>query len=298
MNLEQMQSFLTLAKLLNFTDAANALYISQPTLSRHIALLEEALGYKLFARNKRNVTLTMAGEKLYKELNSLYQQINQAVENARLYDQKYDRVEGDLSIGCMGSVNVDLFLPAIMRKFAALYPNIRITLERDGFKDLREKLTGKQLDIVFTYRYELEGMQQIAQHTLYKSQPGFYVPSDMAPSGGKTTINELRDKRFNVISLDESPGGYGILKKVCKDNGFSPIVVKYCKDMETLLMYLESGLPAVALLDSSLRIYKKKHFRFIPAPEAGDVFWICAAWRKDNPKEALSLFLKQMKDNS
>ena len=63
MNLEQIESFLVLAQRLNFTQAANDLFMAQPALSRLIAALEKELEVQLFHRNSRGVSLTpLAGK--------------------------------------------------------------------------------------------------------------------------------------------------------------------------------------------------------------------------------------------
>ena len=59
--LKQLQSFLTLAELLNYGKASQALYVSQPTLTFQIKSLEDALGTKLFERTRHSVALTDAG---------------------------------------------------------------------------------------------------------------------------------------------------------------------------------------------------------------------------------------------
>src|SRR5699024_11882203 len=64
MNLEQLQSFLMVAKTGHFTEAAAELHMAQPTLSRQIAALEAELGASLFHRARGNITLTAAGETL------------------------------------------------------------------------------------------------------------------------------------------------------------------------------------------------------------------------------------------
>ncbi|MDN5732576.1 MAG: LysR family transcriptional regulator, partial [Yaniella sp.] len=64
MNLEQLQSFLTVAETGHFTNAAAELHVAQPTLSRHISTLETELGSELFNRARGNITLTAAGETL------------------------------------------------------------------------------------------------------------------------------------------------------------------------------------------------------------------------------------------
>ena len=60
-SLKQIHSFLTIADLGGFTQAAAVLFVAQPALSRQIALLEEELGFILFERQARGVSLTPAG---------------------------------------------------------------------------------------------------------------------------------------------------------------------------------------------------------------------------------------------
>ncbi len=64
MNLEQLRSFVEVARFGNFTRAAEELYLAQPSLSRQIAALEQDLGAELFHRARGGSTLTVAGESL------------------------------------------------------------------------------------------------------------------------------------------------------------------------------------------------------------------------------------------
>lgn len=65
MNLNQLRNFKTLAELEHYTKAAKALYISQPSLTNEIKSLEKELGYQLFTRVGRGVSLTKYGRQLY-----------------------------------------------------------------------------------------------------------------------------------------------------------------------------------------------------------------------------------------
>ena len=62
MDIELLKEFLILARCLNFSNAADSLYMSQPVLSRHIQNLENHLGVALFSRDKHSVTLTDIGK--------------------------------------------------------------------------------------------------------------------------------------------------------------------------------------------------------------------------------------------
>ena len=71
MTTQQIHFFLEAARCLNFTEAARNLYVTQPTLSKQIALMESELGIQLFYRRGRTVSLTSAGLLLRTELGKL-----------------------------------------------------------------------------------------------------------------------------------------------------------------------------------------------------------------------------------
>jgi DNA-binding transcriptional LysR family regulator len=83
MNILQMKYFLTAAACLNFTQAANLLYISQPALSRQISTIEEELEVTLFTRTNRSVELTECGKFLRDELQKVYDHYARTVAKAK-----------------------------------------------------------------------------------------------------------------------------------------------------------------------------------------------------------------------
>ena len=84
MNLEQIESFLVLAQRLNFTQAANDLFMAQPALSRLIAALEKELEVQLFHRNSRGVSLTPAGEAFLRECPAILDGYRRSASAAQL----------------------------------------------------------------------------------------------------------------------------------------------------------------------------------------------------------------------
>ena len=75
-----LNNFRVLAEKLNFTTAAKALYMSQPSLSKSISRLESHLGFPLFERSTREVRLTPAGQSFYKDTVELIDLYEQAVQ--------------------------------------------------------------------------------------------------------------------------------------------------------------------------------------------------------------------------
>ena len=87
MNSQQIEYFLSAAKHLNFTKAADEFYTSQPTVSRQIALLEEELGFELFKRDKGNLRLTIGGAIMAQELSRASQVITDAAARVGLMSE-------------------------------------------------------------------------------------------------------------------------------------------------------------------------------------------------------------------
>lgn len=96
MDIRQLRYFITVAEHLNFTKAANQLYVAQSAISQQIADLEDQVGVKLFIRNKRSVKLTPAGSVFLKEAIEIVEKTSGAIEKAKQTDEG---IIGSLSIG-------------------------------------------------------------------------------------------------------------------------------------------------------------------------------------------------------
>jgi DNA-binding transcriptional LysR family regulator len=82
--LRQIRSFLSIAETLHFGRTAELIHISQPALSLQIRALEEEFGVRLFERNRRKTTLTVAGEAFRDDAVAALSQLDQAIRKARL----------------------------------------------------------------------------------------------------------------------------------------------------------------------------------------------------------------------
>ena len=89
MDINRLNEFITLATLLNYSKAANQLYLTQPALSRHIHDLEQTLGTQLFIRDTHNVHLTSVGEIFLKEAQEIIQRYNHALDLIKEVSQRF-----------------------------------------------------------------------------------------------------------------------------------------------------------------------------------------------------------------
>ena len=281
----QIEYFFAVARHLNFTEAAKSLYVSQPSLSKQIAILEDEIGIQLFFRTKRDVRLTAAGMVLLKEMGGVIEQIENAIEKSKKPDLGENST---VTIGCLDAMDMRTFLPTIIKKFKEKYPNVNLILERHSFKVLREKLINKTLDVIFTLSFELDDSLGILSDVVHKGN-GYIVIDKSNPLANRNdlTLSDIKDENFVIISRDESPKGFDSIISLCRKNGFTPKIVKQLPNIESLLLCVESGI-GIALLDSNIRMHNSDNIKGFKIED--NFIEVIMAWKKENMNTAIPLF--------
>ncbi len=143
MDLRVLQYFLAVAKEGNITRAADALHLTQPTLSRQLKELEEELGVVLFDRGNRKISLTDAGVLFQQRAAELVALLD---KTRRELSEQEDLLGGVVSIGCVES-KASLLLPGLLSAFHKEYPQVRYDLYSAIGDDIKEKLDRGVLDL-------------------------------------------------------------------------------------------------------------------------------------------------------
>ena len=132
-DLEELNAFLAVAKARGYRDAARAGHASASTLSEAVRRLEKSLGVRLFHRTTRSVTPTEAGERLIARLTPALDEVEAALDAV---NDLRDRPAGKLRLNVPVSA-ARLVLPAILPRFLAAYPDIRVEIiADDSFVDV------------------------------------------------------------------------------------------------------------------------------------------------------------------
>ena len=157
MELRVLRYFLTVAKEQSFTKAAEQLHITQPTLSRQLAALEEELGTVLFNRGGRNVTLTDEGILLKRralEIIDLEDKIREEFKESQV-------VDGTITIGCGEFAAVEL-LAQICERYRAKYPMVQIRVHTGTADTIYEMMNKGLVDTaLFMEPVDTEGLDYI-----------------------------------------------------------------------------------------------------------------------------------------
>lgn len=143
MNLERLKVFQKVAELGSFTGAAEILYMTQPSISKHIKALEEYYHTPLFVRMGNKITLTPAGEKLLVYVN----EIISLSEEARSALKEIKQITSEtLNIGTSMTVGV-YFLPGILAGFKKEFANISVSVKVNNTGKISEDILAGAIDL-------------------------------------------------------------------------------------------------------------------------------------------------------
>ena len=158
MDFRILRYFLNVAREQSFTKAAEQLHITQPTLSRQLASLEEELGVTLFTRSGRNITLTEEGLLLKRRALEILDLEERTLEELKSTE---GIVEGTVTIGC-GEFAVVETLAEICKNYQKKYPRVQIVLHTATADTISEMMNKGLVDIgLFMEPVDTQGLDHI-----------------------------------------------------------------------------------------------------------------------------------------
>ncbi|WP_405493653.1 LysR family transcriptional regulator [Nocardia sp. NBC_00511] len=157
-DLRKLRYFVAVAEHLHFGRAAEELYIAQPVLSRQIRALEEELGARLFARDRRGTELTAAGEQLLADARPL-------LANAEALRRRVIRAATGVDTFTVGFMPGLIVTPAV-RALTDRHPGLTVELVRTGWFDQAEVVHDGRVDVsVMREPFDAHGLTVLALHT-------------------------------------------------------------------------------------------------------------------------------------
>lgn len=289
MNDIQVKHFIELGKCLNFTKAAQNLYIAQPALSRSIAKLEKELGFSLFVRSKRSVRLTPAGVVMLEGYQKLIQIHNSILDRAI----KVGKGEsGSLNVGIIECQNTEFYLPTIIEVFNKNYPGIQINIFYETFKTLRLKLENGEADIIITQLFELNGYESdtIAYEVFADISGGCIVSKKHPLAKYEEVYAEILDGYTAiVISKEVSNQGYEEAINYFKYHNIKWKEVRQALTLQDVMLQVEAGI-GFSFWDCNAKI-NADCVKFLPIKDHTNILSLAAVWKKENYNTAIPIFI-------
>ena len=277
----QLECFMVLAQRLNFTQAAEELFMAQPALSRLISALEQELDIQLFYRNSRSVALTPAGTAFLQRCPRILDEYHQSVVTARLAQEGY---HGSLTLGIMRDT-FEPKLPLFYQRFRAAYPHVSLIIRGYSHSSLLSALERGEADAILNY-IPMPAGTECPSILLHKNHQCIITSIDHPlASRGSIQMEELRDEPFVVMTRTASIPGHDFIWKTAADAGFAPRVVAEATHVPLLLTLVSCGI-GISTLSDDMACLAQGKVAFIPLlgiPFAN----VRLMWNEDNQNPAL-----------
>ncbi len=288
MTFEILQEFCTVVDFQNISKAADHLYISQPTLSRHISDLEQEFGVQLIVRDSRTFLLTSAGRMLYDSALALISEQKEMINKVRsVRDQKVPR---NLIIACPDIRSARVFESC--QKYLQAYPDTNFSIHAmENAYCLRNTLQQKA-DIGFIFSYEYPSdlyLTELACMAVDRSDWCVAAAACLPVSARQSisffdltayrfiTTNHINYQFFNARVPEEY--SLGTLDGVLNQCMFSTV--------QTALMQVRSGAGIAVLPRAYAEIYSD--LCLIPLEELETSFEVLAVWLPEQAKQSSGL---------
>jgi LysR family hydrogen peroxide-inducible transcriptional activator len=227
MNLRALQYFVKLADLKHFSKAAEACFVSQPTLSTQIKKLEDELGVQLVERSPKNIMLTPAGEDVAERARLVLHDIEQIRVIAR---RSGNPADGVFRLGLFPTL-APYFLPHVVPSIRKRYPNLRLQLAEEKTEDILRMLRQGELDAaLLALPIADDGLEM---EILFEEPFVLALPGEHPLAGHPdVTLDDLKD--VELLLLEEGHCLREHALEVCAMAGAQERVDFHATSMETL----------------------------------------------------------------
>lgn len=233
MTLNQLIYYCRLAEVQHYGRAAKALYISQPSLSKSIAQLEDELSVTLFERSGRGIALTEAGETFYQHVKPALDQIASAREVMRQYSGSHRLPV----IGCVSPAVTSVLSPFLdaYRMEGHSFP--KVIMRVDTSEALVGSLRANECDLAFCTRIP-EAAD--VNFTCVATLPFVVVMRDDDPLAAFERIrpDQLKDR---PMTFTNAAAYNAVLDRIFDRYGFKPVVYSYANDDTAMFGMVRAG---------------------------------------------------------
>ena len=269
MTLTQLEYFCAVCRYHSITRAAEALFVSQPTISTSIRDLEKEFNLRLFTHGRNRITLTNDGEAFYQKAEHILKQTHELYADfAGMQESRHP-----LRIGIPPMIST-VFFPRITDLFEQQY-NIPIQLFEYGSIRARTLLDAEQIDVAVV-NMDFYNLDKYNNYVMMEDRYVYCVSkTHRYADKHEITTDMLKDESIILFNTDSVPTQTVTTR--LRSAGITPRVRMYCSQLATVLNYARGG-NCGAFLYSSIAVNPRDFVEIPVTPEITSKFGII--WKK------------------
>ncbi|MBK6333513.1 MAG: DNA-binding transcriptional regulator OxyR [Thermomonas sp.] len=288
MNLRDLKYLVALADLRHFGKAADACFVSQPTLSTQIRKLEDELGVALVERAPRKVMLTAAGQDVVLRARRIVAEVEQMKESAR---RSRDPESGSMRLGVFPTLGPYL-LPHIVPQLRERFPQLELLLVEEKSDVLLQRLRDGKLDAALLALPVHD--EQLHAELLFE-EPFVFAAPQRHPLAARASVSMAQLSDETLLLLEDGHCLRDQALDVCRLSGAHEKSGFRATSLETLRQMVAAGVGVTLLPALSVHapVAQPPNIRVVPFRKPAPSRRIALVWRKSS---ALDGFLHTLAD--
>ncbi|MGW8114555.1 LysR family transcriptional regulator [Caproicibacterium sp. NSD3] len=288
MTIQQLRCFLAVAKTLNYTQAAQEVFVSQSAISKQIQMLEQELQLQLFRRDHHSVALTPAGAFLAEQVSTLQRQMDKAVECAQAMATE-SQVQFRLAV--LPFLDIKRIAPSLFDDFVQACPGCKLDIVSFPLEELLDAFYCKQVNAILIRSFDTVKGCSLVRYPISRGKTLIYFSRKMFPN--REEFLNLRPQDFNgttVFLQTHSRYDYSHRPNVFRKNyGFLPGDIRYVASWDTIISQVYLGY-GVTLAGPSFRITREEDLLNVPTYGRCSDSGIDVVWSTDQKNPSLWAF--------
>ncbi|WP_297001714.1 MULTISPECIES: LysR substrate-binding domain-containing protein [unclassified Thalassospira] len=280
-SIKQLKYLVALSETGHFGRAAEACFITQPSLSAAISELENLLGAQLVERNKRQVLMTPLGQEVVSRARSILQEVDELTTMAQAAS---DPLSGPIHIGVIPTIGPYL-LPDVMSSLKAGFPKLQPLLREDQTAKLIELLMAGKLDIALIALPIDENW--LEEFELFEDRFVFAcAPNNPLTHKKHLEIGDIKDEK--LLLLEDGHCLRDQALEVCHKAGWSKSADFQANSLSTLVQMVGAGIGATLLPEMSLEVEARRPdlLKIIPFKNPVPIRRIGMVWRRSSARKS------------
>jgi LysR family transcriptional regulator, hydrogen peroxide-inducible genes activator len=279
MNLRDLRYLVAVAEHLHFGRAAEACFVSQPTLSTQIKKLEDFLGVTLIERTNRQVILTPIGEAIVARARTILREVDQLVQTA---EESRDPLGGNFRLGIIPTVAPHL-LPRILPCIREHFPNLRIQLTEGQTAVISAMLKHGELDaVIAALPLDEDNVDEVRLYF----EPFYLAVSDHHPKADQAAVTLADLEQEEVLLLEDGHCLRDQALSVCRSNNAVENTNFRATSIETLRQMVAANI-GVTLMPELATRQGQDNVRYIPFSGEVPGRDVGLAWRSTTTRRSL-----------
>jgi LysR family hydrogen peroxide-inducible transcriptional activator len=281
MNLRDLRYFIALAETRHFGRAAEACFVSQPTLSTQLKKLEEELGVALFERAPRNILLTPAGEQILRHAKLALSHVASMQEIAK---HTKNPESASIRLGIFPTL-APYLLPHVVPKLRKRFPNLELLLIEEKTEILIHQLRDGLIDAAILAEPLTE--EQFESMHLF-TEPFVLALPEKHPLSNQLTLGMGELEQQHLLLLEDGHCLRDQALAVCALSGASEKEGFRATSLETLRQMVAAGVGITLLPMLAVKppVPKSPYIRLLPFRNPAPTRRIALFWRKSSVRGA------------